>query len=440
LQSCFLQQKDALTIIALSTIMSNFAAVMMDYVNAFVSMLNSMSPYLLLGFFIAGLLHAFVPSTIYSRYLAGTGFRSVATAAAFGVPLPLCSCGVLPTAVALRRSGASRAASTAFLIATPQTGVDSIAATYSMMGLPFAILRPIAALVTSLLGGMAVGHWERKGALGDVQEEANYEFSELPKGFWNKVKETFKYGFFDMMQSIGRWLLLGLIIATLITVLLPDDFFSTYARWPLLNMFIIVLVAVPMYVCATGSIPIAAALMLKGMSPGCALVLLMAGPAANVASMFVVNNAFGRKATIIYLLSIIGGAIGFGVLVDYLPGMRQMFIDALPGHIMNHHMSVSWFNTMCSIALLGMIIVGMSAKYWKSHQIKLNKTTAMKEYKVKGMMCVHCQANVEKGLASLPGVEKVTVDLAKGTALVEGTATDQAIIDKITELGYQYEA
>ena len=163
--------------------LSNFAPVMMDYVNAFVSMLNSMSPYLLLGFFIAGLLHAFVPSAIYSRYLAGTGLRSVVTAAAFGIPLPLCSCGVLPTAVALRRSGASRAASTSFLIATPQTGVDSIAATYSMMGLPFAILRPVAALVTSLIGGLAVGHWERKGALDDHVEEGNYEFSELPKGW-----------------------------------------------------------------------------------------------------------------------------------------------------------------------------------------------------------------------------------------------------------------
>jgi uncharacterized membrane protein YraQ (UPF0718 family)/copper chaperone CopZ len=413
---------------------------MMDYVNAFVSMLNSMSPYLLLGFFIAGLLHAFVPSAIYSRYLAGTGLRSVVTAAAFGIPLPLCSCGVLPTAVALRRSGASRAASTSFLIATPQTGVDSIAATYSMMGLPFAILRPVAALVTSLIGGMAVGHWERKGALDDHVEEGNYEFSELPKGFWNKVLETFKYGFFDMMQSIGRWLLIGLVVATLITVLLPDDFFSAYARWPLLNMFIIVAVAVPMYVCATGSIPIAAALMLKGMSPGCALVLLMAGPAANMASMFVVNNAFGRKATVVYLLSIIGGAIGFGVLVDYLPGMRDLFVNALPSHVMHHGMhGASWFNTVCSIALLGMIVLALGAKYWKSYQINHHKTATMKEFKVKGMMCAHCKANVEKGLAALPGVEKVTVDLAKGTALVEGFVPDQLVIDCIEDLGYQYE-
>ena len=411
---------------------------MMDYVNAFVSMLNGMSPYLLLGFFIAGLLHAFVPSAIYSRYLAGTGLRSVATAAAFGVPLPLCSCGVLPTAVALRRSGASRAASTSFLIATPQTGVDSIAATFSMMGLPFAILRPVAALVTAMLGGMAVGHWERKGALGEVGDEGNYEFSELPKGFWNKVLETFKYGFFDMMQSIGRWLLIGLVVATLITVLLPDDFFSTYARWPLLNMFIIVAVAVPMYVCATGSIPIAAALMLKGMSPGCALVLLMAGPAANLASMFVVNNAFGRKATIVYLLSIIGGAIGFGVLVDYWPGLREVFVNAMPHHVMHHGMHVSWLNTLCSIALIGMIVAALGAKYWKSYTIKRNKTTAMREFKIKGMMCAHCKANVEKGIAALPGVENVTVDLAKGTALVESSIPDQIIIDCIEDLGYQY--
>ncbi|MBR4829390.1 MAG: permease [Muribaculaceae bacterium] len=413
---------------------------MTDYVNAFVSMLNGMSPYLLLGFLIAGLLHAFVPSSIYSRYLAGTGLRSVAMAAAFGIPLPLCSCGVLPTSVALRRSGASRAASTSFLIATPQTGVDSIAATFSMMGLPFAILRPVAALITSLFGGLAVGHWERKGSLDEVQDGISYELSELPKGIWNKILETFKYGFFDMMQSIGRWLLIGLVVATLITVLLPNDFFSTYARWPLLNMFIIVLVAVPMYVCATGSIPIAAALMLKGMSPGCALVLLMAGPAANMASMFVVNKAFGRKATIVYLFSIVGGAMAFGVLVDYLPGMREIFINALPHHIMQHGMHATWLNNVCSIALLGMIVVALERTYYKSYLIKRKNNSAMKEFKVKGMMCVHCQANVEKGLASLPGVEKVTVDLAKGTALVEGNVTDQAVIEKINELGYQYES
>lgn len=410
----------------------------MDYVNAFLTMLGGMSPYLLLGFFIAGVLHAFVPSSIYSRYLSGTGLRPVAAAALFGIPLPLCSCGVLPTAVALRRSGASRAAATSFLIATPQTGVDSIAATWSMMGLPFAVLRPVAALVTALLGGLAVGRWERKGALDAAKEKGNYRFSETPKGLWNKVVETFRYGFIDMIQHIAGWLVVGLVVATLITVLLPDGFFSAYARWPLLNMFIIVAVAVPMYICATGSIPIAAALMLKGMSPGCALVLLMAGPAANMASVLVINNSFGRKATVVYLASIILGAMGFGVLVDYLPGMHEMFASAMPMRAMaGHGMAMNCLTTACSIALMAMIISAMVAKYWKSIKINQNRTTAMNEYKVKGMMCQHCQANVERGLSSLDGVEKVTVNLARGIALVEGTATDQQVIDKITELGYQ---
>jgi len=384
----------------------------------------------------------FVPSSIYSRYLSGTGWRSVVTAALFGIPLPLCSCGVLPTAVALRRSGASRAASTSFLIATPQTGVDSIAATYSMMGLPFAVLRPVAALVTALCGGLAVGRLERRGALPDVttaDDDGSYEFSEVPHGLWNKVMEALRYGLWEMMQNIGKWLLLGLVVATLITVLLPDDFFTTWARWPLLNMVVIVAVAVPMYICATGSIPIAAALMLKGMSPGCALVLLMAGPAANVASMLVIGRAFGRKATAAYLASIVLGAIGFGVVVDYVPGLREVFVDAMPHHLMSHTMGVSWLNTVCSVLLVTLVVAAMCYKYWKSYQINQHKTNAMKEYKVKGMMCNHCKANVEKGLATVPGVTQVTVDLAKGTALVEGEADRQAIIDKIGELGYQYE-
>ena len=408
--------------------------------DAFLMMLHGMSPYLLLGFLIAGVLHAFVPASIYSRYLSGTGWRSVGTAALFGIPLPLCSCGVLPTAVSLRRSGASRAASTSFLIATPQTGVDSIAATYSMMGLPFAILRPVAALVTALAGGMAVGTLERRGSLPDVQQDANYEFSTVKPGFWPKVVETMRYGFFEMMQNIGRWLVLGLVIATLITVLVPDDFFQTYARYPFLNMLVILAIAVPMYVCATGSIPIAAALMMKGLSPGCALVLLMAGPAANLASVLVISQAFGRKATVAYLASIIVGAMGFGLLVDYWPGMRDMFVNAMPMqyHAMHHAMNVSWLNWLCSGLLLIFLAVAMGAKYWKSYQLrKNNKTMEKKEFKVKGMMCNHCKAAVEKGLASLDGVTAVTVDLAQGIAYVEGNVTDEAVRAKVTELGYE---
>ena len=404
-------------------------------------MLHEMSPYLLLGFLIAGVLHAFVPTSVYARYLSGTGWRSVVAAALFGIPLPLCSCGVLPTAVSLRRGGASRAASTSFLIATPQTGVDSIAATYSMMGLPFAILRPVAALVTAMLGGNVVGAIERNGNLeqeGQCGDSCTMA-EPLKPTLLGRVWEALRYGFYEMIQNIGRWLVLGLVVATLITVLVPDDFFQTYARWPLLNMLIIVMVAVPMYICATGSIPIAAALMLKGLSPGCALVMLMAGPAANMASMLVISQSFGRKAMWAYLASIVAGAIGFGVLVDYWPGLREVFFNAMPHHhgAMSHEMPVGWLNWVCSIFLMVMLVVGITTNYVKSYHIKHNKTITMKEYKVKGMMCNHCKATVEKGLSQLEGAEKVTVDLAQGIAYVEGNVDPEAVRRKVTELGFE---
>jgi uncharacterized membrane protein YraQ (UPF0718 family)/copper chaperone CopZ len=404
-------------------------------------MLHEMSPYLLLGFLIAGVLHAFVPTSVYARYLSGTGWRSVVAAALFGIPLPLCSCGVLPTAVSLRRGGASRAASTSFLIATPQTGVDSIAATYSMMGLPFAILRPVAALVTAMLGGNVVGAIERNGNLeqeGQCGDSCTMA-EPLKPTLLGRVWEALRYGFYEMIQNIGRWLVLGLVVATLITVLVPDDFFQTYARWPLLNMLIIVMVAVPMYICATGSIPIAAALMLKGLSPGCALVMLMAGPAANMASMLVISQSFGRKAMWAYLASIVAGAIGFGILVDYWPGLREVFFNAMPHHhgAMSHEMPVGWLNWVCSIFLMVMLVVGITTNYVKSYHIKHNKTITMKEYKIKGMMCNHCKATVEKGLAQLEGAEKVTVDLAQGIAYVEGNVDPEAVRRKVTELGFE---
>lgn len=193
-----------------------------------------------------------------------------------------------------------------------------------------------------------------------------------------------------------------------------------------------------MYVCATGSIPIAAALMLKGLSPGCALVLLMAGPAANVASFFVVNQAFGRRATITYIASIVAGAIGFGLLVDYWPGLRETFVNAMPHMHHSHAMASDWFNIVCSALLIALLLVAMSAKYLKSYQLNKNQTSTMKQYKIKGMSCNHCKASVEKGLAALDGVTGVEVDLAKGIAYVEGDCPAQAIIDKINDLGFEF--
>ena len=265
-------------------------------------LINEMSPYLLLGFLVAGLLHAFVPGSLYSRYLSGANLRSVLLAALFGIPLPLCSCGVIPTAMSLRKEGASKGATTSFLIATPQTGVDSILATYSILGLPFAILRPIAALVTSVFGGVLVNAADKAPStpVDDSAAVCDNEGTCAPTtptytGFVDRLKTALRYGFVDMVQDIGKWLVIGLVVAGLITLFVPNDFFVRFADRPLLAYVVVLLIAIPMYVCATGSIPVAAALMLKGLSPGAALVFLMAGPASNMASILVIRRVMGQR-------------------------------------------------------------------------------------------------------------------------------------------------
>ncbi len=417
----------------------------MHFFNTLLSLLNEMSPYLLFGFFIAGLLHSFVPEQIYSKHLSESNWKSVVKAALLGVPLPLCSCGVLPTAVSLRNNGASRAASTSFLIATPQTGIDSIAATYSLLGPAYAIIRPVAALVTAMFGGTLVSMVE-KGHAEDGESDSAPSCgdgcavnSNLRYGssLWGKLLEALHYGFFDMMKSIGKWLTIGLVVAAMITVLVPNDFFARYAQYPLLNMLVVLVIAVPMYVCATGSIPIALSLMLKGISPGTALVLLMAGPAANFASVLVINRSFGKKSTIAYLASIIGGAVAFGLMVDYLLP-ASWFVPKMSSLAIGCAHCESWFNVLCSIALVMMLVVAAVSMILDSVKNNKNKNDMTREYKIKGMMCPHCQANVQNNLSAIEGVEKVSVDLAKGIAYVEGDVAPEVIIAKINQLGYEY--
>ena len=234
--------------------MDTLLSLLEPYWDALVMMTAEMAPYLLLGFFIAGILRTFVPRTIYSRHLAPRNMKSVVKAAAIGVPLPLCSCGVFPTAVGLRKEGASHGACASFLIATPQTGVDSIAATYSLMGLPFAIVRPIAALFTAMFGGWLVNKYAREDEV--FSEEAvkvgehdhcgcgheHHEHGEQPATFWQKFTGALDYAFVDMMQDVGKWLVIGLLIAALITVAVPNEWLAALHEYKLLNMLIVLAV------------------------------------------------------------------------------------------------------------------------------------------------------------------------------------------------------
>lgn len=429
-----------------------------------INLINEMSPYLLLGFGIAGLMHTFIPNRLYSRYLSGHNFRSVFYAAALGVPLPLCSCGVLPTAMSLRREGASKGATTSFLIATPQTGIDSIIATYSLMGLPFAILRPLAALVTALLGGTLVNAFDRGGK---EELHASAQVSETPLTLKEKIVGALRYGYVEMMQDIGKWLIIGLLVAGLITVGVPDGFFASFAHRPLLGMLLVLACAVPMYLCATGSIPIAVALMLKGMTPGAALVLLMAGPAVNVASILVIRKVLGKRTLWLYLSAIVGGALAFALGIDYLLP-REWFTDSLTAISASCHTHTPWFNILCTIILIGLLINALIRRFMKPKQHcecgeqcnegdtccngeathtaegaaepalshPSEEKTKRMSFIVTGMHCNHCRNNVHRTVSNLPGTEEVEVDLQSGKMTVTGCTDATAIIQAVEDLGF----
>lgn len=405
-----------------------------DFFYSLLAIINEMSPYILLGFFIAGLLHVFVNQKAMSRHLSGHGWKPVVKAALFGIPLPLCSCGVLPAAVALRRQGASSGASTSFLIATPQTGVDSIAATYSLLGLPFAVIRPVAALVGAMAGGLAVGKWGNDNVEEQFIASGNTPESRDSRGFFSRLAAAVKYGFVDMVASVGKWLVFGLVIAALITVFVPDSFFLSLSRYPLLAMLAMVAVAVPMYICATGSIPVALSLMLKGLTPGVAFVLLMAGPAANFASVMILRRSHGVKATTIYVLSVVITAIAFGLLIDMLLP-ASWFIPTMTSVHGACHKEFGLFDTICSVILIGLLLYSaIASRTSHPHNIINNME---REYKIEGMACAHCKATVEKALNAVPGVESVEVDLGKGNAKVSGDVAPEKIIEAVRLAGFE---
>ena len=338
------------------------------------SLINEMSPYLLLGFFFAGVMHAFIPGMVYNRYLGGKGFKSVFYGALFGIPLPLCSCGVLPTAMSLRKQGASKGATASFLISTPETGVDSIIATYSVLGLPFAVIRPVAAFCNAIMGGWLINKFGDKDEVVPVdasaktccchhkQEETHHE------GFLGKMREALRFGFVEMIEDIGKWLVIGLVIAGLITVFVPDEFFALFRGNTQLSMLLVLCIAIPMYICATGSIPIAVALMMKGLTPGAALVLLMAGPACNMASILVINKTLGRKSLVFYLVSIITMAILWGHVVDYLLPAEWFQMALSVGRCCIEE-STSWLNWSSTI-VLGLLLLNA---LWHTYRHPLSR-------------------------------------------------------------------
>ncbi|HOQ04037.1 MAG TPA: SO_0444 family Cu/Zn efflux transporter [Anaerohalosphaeraceae bacterium] len=334
---------------------------MTDFIQAFWSTLAQMSPYLLFGFFAAGLLSIWVSPALVERHLGGRGFGAVVKASLFGVPLPLCSCGVIPVTMSLYKHGAGRGAAVSFLLSTPQTGIDSIFVTYSLLGPFFAVLRPIAAFLTGLFGGGLV-NWLDPSDSGAAEPAKSCTDDCCSKNEKKppKWERMLRHGFVTLPTDIGLPMLIGLCIAAAISVWVPDDLFAVRlaAGSNLLAMFVMMLVGIPIYVCATASVPIAAALIAKGLSPGAALVFLMTGPATNAAGLSTLWGVLGPRSALLFLFSTAFCALASGLIVDaFLP--RQKAVE------MMHHHSIAlpdWVGHLSALILLTLLLFGIARK------------------------------------------------------------------------------
>jgi uncharacterized membrane protein YraQ (UPF0718 family) len=300
------------------------------------------APYLIFGVLIAGLMHLFLAPETIAKHLNRGRVRSVFKAALLGIPLPLCSCGVLPAAASLRKQGANRGATAAFLIATPESGVDSIAVTYALLDPLMTLIRPVAAFLTAFAAGITENFisWEGEASDSlptdrscrvdgccdgqDCPPEEHNKHHTLAQKLWS----GFQYGFFVLYRELSGWIFVGFIVAGAITLLLPQDLTSKYLGGGLTTMLFMLAAGIPTYICATASTPVAAALILKGVSPGAALVFLLAGPATNIASLTVLTRVLGKRGVIIYLGSIALFAMLLGLATDWLYGSLGISLQA----------------------------------------------------------------------------------------------------------------
>lgn len=401
------------------------------------TLLTEMSPYLLFGFLFAGLLHIYLQKEKVGGMLKGNNFRSVVNATLLGIPLPLCSCGVIPAGLSFHKNGASKGSTVSFLISTPQTGIDSILVTYSLLGLPFAIIRPFVALITGLTGGIAANLLDNKEVL--TKKETTKKNEHLTSK--HALSKVLHYGFVEFIQDISKWLIIGLLLAALLAVIIPNDFFIQFIDKPWLNMLLVLAASVPLYICATGSVPIAAVLIMKGLSPGAALVFLMAGPATNIATITVLWKSLGKKSTLIYLATIIIGSLFFGYLIDsFLP--LSWFSITNHIHDQHHHLLPQWLGITSAIVLIGLIINGFILNKIKERKSKMEKSnfnnlTIVQKYKVEGMTCKNCKAHVEKDVSALDGIDLVSADFVAGEVAVSGNNIDEGKIkETIESAGY----
>jgi len=318
----------------------------------FINLFTESAPFLLIGLLLAGIIRLLIPDKWINKVLGKDS--SVVTAALIGTPLPLCSCSVIPAAMGIRRAGASKASTASFMVATPETGVDSIGVTLALMGPVMAIARPIAAIVSAIVAGKLVRWWdvETPPKQEEVKSCCKKGNIQPDMSLWAKSRAVVQYGYSKLLADFMGWLLIGLFFAALIQTFVPPTFLTQYGSG-VLTMLLVVLVSIPMYICATASTPIAAGLMLSGISPGAALVFMLAGPATNIATLMVVKNELGVRSLAGYLTGVIFTALIMGLSFDALLSYFDISITVTMGH---HDEMTSLLYSVAAVVLASLIV------------------------------------------------------------------------------------
>jgi uncharacterized membrane protein YraQ (UPF0718 family)/copper chaperone CopZ len=398
--------------------------------------LLDLSPALLAGLLLAGLMRVYFPDRLVRAHMSRSDLPSVIRAALIGVPMPLCSCGVIPTAMGLRNQGASKGATTSFMISTPQTGIDSILVVGSFLGWPFAAFKVMAAFVTGVIGGTLVNRFAgRDGAAAGGSEQGEH---------WrtadSRVVAVLRYALFDILAAIDLWLIVGILLTAAITASVPADYLQQMA-WTqgIGGMLLVLAIALPLYVCTTSSVPIAASLIAAGMPVGSALVFLMAGPATNVATIGAVYRTLGLRVLLIYLGTVIVSSIAFGMTFNFLISQDA---GAATAH---RHGERAWWEIASALLLIGLMLF-LSARRvlnrWRGDVVlSADEASSSVVLQVDGMTCQHCVANVRRAIESLGPVNKVVIDQGSGRVEVVGSQLQRGNLAQAVEnAGYRVAA
>ena len=396
-----------------------------------------MAPYLLLGMLVSGLISIFIDSSFIFKHIGQKNAGSVLKSTLFGIPLPLCSCGVIPVAATLRESGASKGATVSFLVSTPQTGVDSIFLTYGMLGPMFALFRPLAALASGFFSGIVINNFDH-----DMHHHLS-ESDNDPKtkdSLHKRIISGVKYGFLTLPADIVIPLTQGLVVAAAIAILIPPQFIAEhFSSSNLIQYTMMLAVSLPIYVCATASIPIAVALMAKGITPGAAFIFLMAGPATNASSIAIIKNILGKRTLYHYLVLIAFTAISFGYVLD---NFLTITLSDMSSHT-HHHVMDDYGSIILSVIFLSILV---NAYFYRSKSESTDSADIENNIEndqekiaiiVDGMTCSHCKESVESAIYSFSGVASASVDLLTGNVIVVGSGLDEAALkEKITAKGF----